>query len=438
MKPKTFALAALGAAVALVLPAGSTLLAAEQFIPMLVYRTGPYAPSGTPVADGLRDYFILLNKRDGGINGVTITYEECETQYNTKLGVECYEKLKNKGPTGASIIDPYSTGITYQLIPKAPVDKIPIHSMGYGRTAAGDGRVFKWAFTAPTSYWSQASAFIKYIGQQEGGMDRLKGKKIAHVFHNSAYGKEANPTLELLAKKYGYQLELFPVDHPGLEQKATWLQIRRYRPDWIFMSGWGVMNSVAIKEAAAIKFPMDHFVGNWWSGSESDVLPAGAAAKGYKSATFTGVGTNYEVHKEILKYVYNGDMAKAKENHFGEVLYNRGIMNAVYNTEAIRTAMAKFGNKSMTGEQVRWGLENLNLTAEKLAKLGLKDFTRPIKITCADHEGSGPVIFQQWDGAKWKIVSDWFTPMRDIVRPMIEKAAADYAKEHNITPRSCK
>ena len=199
MKAKSLALATLGAVIALSMPVSKPLLAAEQFVPMLVYRTGPYAPSGTPVANGLRDYFELLNKRDGGVNGVTITYEECETQYNTKLGVECYEKLKNKGPTGASVINPYSTGITYQLIPKAPVDKIPIHSMGYGRTAAGDGRVFKWAFTAPTSYWSQASAFIKYVGSEEGGMDKLKGKKIAHVFHNSAYGKEANPTLELLS-----------------------------------------------------------------------------------------------------------------------------------------------------------------------------------------------------------------------------------------------
>jgi len=437
MKPRTLVLATLGTVVALSLPAAPKLQAAEQFIPMLVYRTGPYAPNGTPVANGFRDYYTLLNKRDGGINGVKAVFEECETQYNTKLGVECYEKLKNKGSTGASLINPYSTGITYQLIPKAPVDKIPIHSMGYGRTAAGDGRVFKWAFTAPTSYWSQASAFIKYVGKQEGGMDKLKGKKIAHVYHNSAYGKEANPTLELLSKKYGYDLKLLAVDHPGQEQKATWLQIRRYKPDWIFMSGWGVMNSVAIKEAAAIKFPMDHFVGNWWSGSESDVVPAGAAAKGYKSATFTGAGTNYPIHKEILKNLYGGDMAKAKENSFGEVLYNRGIMNAVYTTEAIRTAMKKFGDKPMTGEQVRWGLENLNLTEERLAELGLKGFAQPHKITCEDHEGSGPVIFQQWNGENWEVVSDWFTPMRDVIRPMIEKAAAAYAKEHNITPRKC-
>ena len=244
--------------------------------------------------------------------------------------------------------------------------------------------------------------------------------------------------MELLSKKYGYELKLLAVDHPGQEQKATWLQIRRYKPDWIYMSGWGVMNSVAIKEAAAVKFPMDRFVGNWWSGTESDVKPSGTGAKGYKSAAFHGAGPNYAVHKDIVKHLYGGDKAKAQDNNFGEVLYNRGIMNAVYTTEAIRTAMKKFGNKPITGEQARWGLENLNLTSKRLSELGLKDFAQPHKITCEDHEGSGPVIIQQWDGKKWTMISDWVKPMRDLVRPMIEKAAADYAKENNITPRSCK
>ena len=409
----------------------------EQFIPMLVYRTGPYAPSGIPVANGFRDYYTLVNKRDGGINGVKITFEECETQYNTKLGVECYEKLKNKGPTGASLINPFSTGITYQLIPKAPVDKVPILSMGYGRTAAADGRVFPWVFNFPATYWSQASGFINYVGQQEGGFDKLKGKKIVHVHHNSAYGKEANATLKVLADKYGYDLTLLAVDHPGQEQKATWLQIRRLRPDWIFMSGWGVMNQVAVKEAANIKFPMDHFIGNWWSGSDADVIPAGDGAIGYKSTAFHGAGPNWRVHKDIIKYVYDGDEAKAKDNNLGEVLYNRTLVNAMYGVEAIRTAMKKYGDKPMTGEQVRWGLENLDLTKRRLKKLGMKDMLRPLKVSCADHETGGPVIIQQWDGNQWNMVSDWIPTLRDVVRPMIEGAAADYATENNIELRDC-
>jgi len=414
-----------------------TAAAEEQFFPMLVYRTGPYAPSGIPVANGFRDYYTMVNARDGGINGVTITFEECETKYNTKLGVECYEKLKGKSPTGATLVNPYSTGITYQLIPKAPVDGVPILSMGYGRTAAADGRVFEWVFNFPTTYWSQASAFINYVGQQEGGMDKLKGMKIAHVYHNSAYGKEANPTLEALAKNFGYELIELAVDHPGQEQKATWLQIRRAKPDWVFMSGWGVMNSVAIKEAAGINYPMDHFVGNWWSGSDADVIPAGDGSKGYKSAALHGAGANWQVHKDIVKYVYGGDEAKAKENNIGEVLYNRAMLNAMFGVEAVRTAQAEFGNKAMAGQQVRWGLENLNITEARLKELGMEGFTLPVQVSCEDHETGGPIIIQQWDGSKWNMVSDWVPSMRDVVRPMVEAAAGAYAKENNITPRDC-
>jgi branched-chain amino acid transport system substrate-binding protein len=408
----------------------------EIVYPSLVYRTGPYAPNGVPFANGVRDYIALLNA-NGGVNGVKINLIECETGYKTDVGVECYEKLKGEGAAGAALINPLSTGITYQLIEKSWVDKVPILSMGYGRTSAADGRVFKWTFNFPTTYWSQASAVIEYIGQQEGGMDKLKGKKIAHVFHNSPYGKEANPTLELLADKYGYELILLPVDHPGQEQKATWLQIRRAKPDWIYMSGWGVMNQVAIKEAAAINYPMDRFIGNWWSSTDSDVLPAGDQAKGYKGAAMHGAGAGWPLHAEILETVYGGDEAKAKENLFGEVLYNRGVLNAVFSTEAMRTAMTKFGDKALNGEEVRWGLENLDLTAERLKELGLEDFTNPVKVTCEDHETSGPVRIQQWDGSKWSFVSDWIPPMQDVVRPMIEEAAATYAEEKDITPRKC-
>src|SRR5262250_2694327 len=127
------------AALAALILAAPTLAAAqpkEIYIPLLVYRTGPYAPSGIPIADGFVDYFTLVNERDGGINGVKLVWEECETQYDTKQGVECYERLKAKAPV---LVNPYSTAITYSLIPKAPVDKIVVFSMGYGMSATSDG-----------------------------------------------------------------------------------------------------------------------------------------------------------------------------------------------------------------------------------------------------------------------------------------------------------
>src|SRR5438034_7216119 len=106
-----------------------------------------------------------------------------------------------------------------------------------------------------------------------------------------------------------------------------------------FMSGWGVMNQVAVKEAAAIGFKMDHFIGNWWSSSDADVVPAGDGAKGYKGATFHAPGTNFKVHSEIVKHVYDKGKGAGKKEEMGSPLYNRGIVNAMFSAEAIRTAM---------------------------------------------------------------------------------------------------
>jgi branched-chain amino acid transport system substrate-binding protein len=411
----------------------------ELVIPATVYRTGPYAPNGIPFANGYGDYYRMLNERDGGIEGVKIKYLECETAYNTKQGVECYENTKSEGPSGALAYQPLSTGITYQLIPKASADKIPVFSMGYGRTSAANGKVFPYIFNFPATYWDQASVFVKYIGEKEGGMDKLKGKKIALVYHNSAYGKEPIRTLEELSKKHGFDLQLLAVDHPGQEQKATWLQVRREKPDWVMMWGWGVMNQVAIREAASIRFPMDRFIGVWWSGSENDVLPAGEAAHGYLSGAFHAAGDNFRAHDDIKRHVYDKGNGGGDRDRIGEVLYNRGLVAAMWTAEAIRTAMRIHNIKEVTGEHVRDGFEALNVDAKRLAVLGLEGFTYPVKITCENHQGPGKVAIQQWDAKekKWNFASDFYTPDTDVVGKLIAEDSANYAAENNITPRTC-
>src|SRR6266567_8160029 len=75
--------------------------AGEQFIPVLSIRQGALRFLGIPLANGFIDYLTLLNARDGGINGVLLVWEECETAFDVPRGVECYERLKTKGPTGA-------------------------------------------------------------------------------------------------------------------------------------------------------------------------------------------------------------------------------------------------------------------------------------------------------------------------------------------------
>ncbi|MDP2855244.1 MAG: ABC transporter substrate-binding protein [Smithellaceae bacterium] len=413
--------------------------AAEQFFPMLIYRTGPYAAGGTGFYGGLEDYYALLNKRDGGVGGVKLTWEECETAYNADRGVECYERLKNNGG-GATIVQPMSTPITYRLIERATADKIPVMTMGYGRTDASDGRVFPYVFPIVTNYWSQNTAKIKYIALKEGGLDKLKGKKIAHLYHDSGYGKETIPILDLQALKYGFEVQHFPVPPPGLDQKATWLQIARlFKPDWVILRGWGVMNPTALKEAARVGFPANRIVGVWWSGAEEDVIPAGSAAVGFVAAGFHPSGSDFPVIREILDVVYGAGEGNISPQRVGTIYYNRGIIAGIITVEAMRLAQKKFGpGKRITGEQMRWGMENLNIKADAIKALGAEGLMSPIKVSCFDHEGGGAVKFQEWDGKKWNIVTDWIETDQSIVRPLIESSAAAYALEKGISVRGGK
>ncbi|MBI1395760.1 MAG: ABC transporter substrate-binding protein [Betaproteobacteria bacterium] len=422
----------------LTLAAGSLTAVAQQagtqFVGITGYRVGPYGANGAAFFGGFTDYLQLVNARDGGINGVKLSWEECETEYNTAKGVECYERLKARADTGPTAIHPMSTGITYALLDKAPADQVPLITFGYGRTDATDGRVFPWVFPLMSNYWDAATAIIKFIADKEGGEGGLKGKKIVLLYHDSAYGKEPHAVLEAEAKRRGFDLEMIPVPHPGNEQQSQWLQIRRIRPDWVILWGWGVMNATAIQTAQKVGFPRDRMVGNWWAGSEIDTEAAGPAAKGYYAASLNLAGKKFPVVQDIEKIVYGKLNVGGDPKLIGTVLWNRGVAAAMFTLEAVRTAQAKYGKKPMNGAQVRWGLEHLDLSAKRLQKLGFGAMLPPIKVSCENHGGSGEVRFQQWDGSAWQAASDWMKGDSALVHRMIEESAAKYAAEKGIKP----
>jgi branched-chain amino acid transport system substrate-binding protein len=426
---------ALGLAVATATSAAIAAAQAEDgiYIPLMSYRTGPYSGAGIAIFNGISDYLNMLNERDGGIGGARLIVEECETGYDTKKGVECYDATKGKNPV---ISTPYSTGITLQLIPKAAVDKIPLLSMAYGLSASADGNDFPWIFNPPATYWDGASAFVRHVADVEGGFDKLKGKTIGLVHLDAPYGKEPIPLLQALAKDYGFELKLYPVPPSQMQnQTSLWLDVRRDRPDWIYMQGWGAMNPTALKEAAKVGFPMNRFVGVWWAGGEDDVRPAGEGAKGYSSLNFTRVGKDFPAIQDILKYVVDKGKGQSQKDKVGENLYNRGVMNAVLIAEAIRGAQRLTGKKQVSGEDVRRGMETLNITEARWKELGLGNFAAPIHLSCADHNGHNGIFLVEWDGTKWKTASGWIDPLRDKVMPLIDSAANSYVAGNTGWPK---
>lgn len=396
------------------------------YVPLFSYRTGPFAGSGIPIANGMSDYLTMLNERDGGIGGVKIVVEECETGYNTQKGVECYELVKPKNPV---VLNPYSTGITLQVIPKASADRIPVLSMAYGLSAAAEGKTFPWIFNPPATYWDGASAIVKDIANREGGLENLKGKKIGYIFLDAGYGREPIPLMEQLSKDYGFTLTQYPVPATEMQnQSSQWLNVRRDRPDYMIMWGWGAMNPTAVKEATKIRYPMDRFYGVWWSGGNDDAAAGGMDAKGYRTLNFHGVGTDFPVIADIKKYVVDAGKSQVDPAKFADNLYNRGVYNSMLIAEAIRRAQQLTGKKVVNAEDVRAGFEALDIDAARIAEMGMTDFMAPLKLSCEDHNGHNDVYVVEWDGTTWQRATDWFSPMVDVVQPLLVAAAEEYVK----------
>lgn len=397
-----------------------TALAQELYAPNLAYRTGPFAATGIPLMNGQADYMTMLNKRDGGIGGIAINAEECETGYSTEKGVECYEKTKGT----AIVTQPWSTGITLQVLPKTNVDMIPILAPGYGFSPMMDGKTFQWSFNTPAGYWDAADMIIQYLESQGS----LNGKKIAFLHLDHPFGKEPIPILEQLAAAKGFSMVPIPVGLKEMQnQSAQWLQIRRERPDYVVMWGWGAMNAGAITEAVKTKFPMENFLGVWWSGHDADLALVGADGKGYKSISWSFPNPDAPVMQDIKTHVIDAGLSKTDATEMTGVFYSRGIVISAILAEGIRVAQAQYGTAQINAEQLRWGLENLDMTAARIDELGLTGMVPPFKTSCADHTGHSGGWMLEWDGEKFVKVSDLLTADVDSYRALAAEKAKEYA-----------
>ncbi len=425
----------LTAIVAAGIMAGTPALAEDVLhVPNLSYRTGPFAATGIPLMNGQRDYMALINERDGGVNGVKIAYEECETGYNTEKGVECYEKTKGE----AIVTQPWSTGITLQVLPKSNVDQRAILAPGYGFSPMSDGKTFQWAFNPPSSYWDGASMLLNYVSG--GNLDSLKGKKIVLLHLDHPYGKEPIPLLEDLAGKHGFTFLPIPVGLKEMQnQSAQWLQIRRENPDYVLMWGWGAMNAGAINEAVKTKFPMEKFFGIWWSSNDGDMASAAEGAKGYRAISWSVPVNDSPLMADVKKYVADAGKSDTPADQAGWVFYQRGMAISMFLVEGIKAAQANFNTKMVNAEQVRWGLENLKIDDAKLAELGMTGMVVPFSTSCADHTGHGGGWIIEWDGAKFNKASDLIMPDRAAIEPLEAAKAKEYADANQPWPtQECK
>jgi branched-chain amino acid transport system substrate-binding protein len=376
-------------------------------------RTGPTANVGTVLCPGYQDYIALVNSK-GGVEGYKIKVLEIDNEYKVPPAMEAHERFKKEGAVLEGL---YGTPQTAALNKKLEEDKILGTSPGFGTSPAADGKRFPYTFPIAASYWSQAGAAVAFAKEKLGD---LKGKKIAYIFYDNPAGKEPLPILEDLAKAEGFELRTFAVPAPGLEMGAQILDITgRYKPDFIIGHLFGRAPSVSIKELKGKGFPLSKVVSFVWGSAEADIIAAGgmAAAEGYSTIQFAGVGKDFPVIKDI-EAMYKAQGKTPPKEMDSTVLYNRGVLIAALHVEAVRNAIKAKGGAAPTSEEVKKGMEQVK-------GFTLGGLVPPMEITTADHEGGGWVQIWTVKGGKLVKVKDWFQGNR----PTIQKhLAADASK----------
>jgi branched-chain amino acid transport system substrate-binding protein len=373
-------------------------------------RTGATQTVGVYICPGYHDYIKLVNFR-GGVEGHKIKAIEIDHEYKVPQAMEAYERHKKEG---AVLIGLYGTPQTQALTAKLTEDRIPGTSPGFGSAAAADGNKFPYIFPIAATYWSQATAAVKFAGEQMGG---LKGKKIAYLFFDNPAGREPLPVLEDLAGKEGFQLKTFAVPPPGIEMGAQVLDIaQRFRADFVIAHLFGRAPSVSIKELKRVGYPLKKVVSFVWGSAEADIDAAGgfAAAEGYNAMEFAGVGSDFPVLNEI-RDMYKKEGKEPPKEMASTVYYNRGVLIAALHVEAIRNALKAKPGGNITGADVKAGFE-------KIKGFSLGGLVPPLEITVNDHEGGGWVQIYTVKGGKFVKATDWFKAYPDVIAKHVKAA----------------
>lgn len=393
------------------------------------FRGGPFAVDGEPLLDGLRDYFALVNARDGGLNGIPIAFDECETGFFADKGIECHEATRARSLVSL----PWSAEVEAALLPRAAADGRAVLAPGSGLSAVADGTVFGWAFNPPLSIAD--GAWIMLSTAAGGKLDALRGKTVALLRADSAFGREPLALLTALAARHGFTLLDEPVSaREQQDQAAQWQRIAAAAPAAILVWGQGPMNAGAFAGAERAGVPMARVVAGWWSGSEATLVAAGPAARGLRLVSWTAPVDDAPVLDDLRRALPN----RASASRESTLAYLRGLATGMIVTEAMRAAQLHFATRTIDAAQLRWGLEHLTIDAGRLDRLGMTGLVTPFATSCADHSGHGGAFVLEWTGERFTRVGGPVVADRAAVAPVEAEAARAFAAAHQPwTGNSC-
>ena len=373
--------------------------------------TGVYTFVSNEYNQGQQDYIKLVNAT-GGVNGHKIDVNVRDHGNEPQRGIELYNRAVEEG---AVLVDFLSTPVSRAMVPRVLEDEVVMITPLHGRGDASAGETFPYVFPMMATYWSQAAVLANYIEENMGG---LEGKKIAHVFIDSPFGREPLPILRALAERKGFEVKAFPYPSPGNEQSSTWSDVRRWGPDHVTIWGAGGGQPVSIRTAIRNGISPEDILSVVWL-ARTDMKQVGFdAATGVKRFAATATGRDTPVIQKIVDEVIDKGNGTGDEENVGNVYYNIGVATMAASVRAAERALEEHG-APLTGPKLKQGFEMIeDFNAEGLMP--------PITITGRDHQGGGYGRVSMWTGDGWEPQNDWTAAYQDIVREEIEKDAAKF------------
>ena len=373
--------------------------------------TGVYTFVSNEYNQGQQDYIKLINAT-GGVNGHPIELIVRDTGNEPQRGIEAYTRAVNEG---AVLVDFLSTPVSRAMVPRVLEDEVVMITALHGRGDASAGETFSYVFPMMATYWSQASVLAQYMEEE---MDGLEGKKIAHVFIDSPFGREPLPILSELAERKGFEVKAFPYPSPGNEQSSTWSDVRRWGPDYVTIWGAGGGQPVSIRTAIRNGISPEQIMSVVWL-ARTDMKQVGfEAATGVKRFEAVHTGPDTPVVQQIMTEVIEPGNGTGAEANVGTTYYNIGVATMAAAVEAARLALDEHG-APLTGAKLKGGFEMVkNFDANGLMP--------PITITAKDHQGGGYGRVSMWNGEEWEPQTDWSAAYQDIVWQEIEENAKEF------------
>jgi len=382
--------------------------AALDFTAVYTFLTDEYS-------EGQRDYLTLINDA-GGVDGHPVELNISDTGNEPQRGIEAYNRARDDG---AIMVDFLSTPVARAMVNRVLDDKIPMITVLHGRGDASDGETFPYVFPIMATYWAQAAVLVDHMNQEES----LEGKKIAHVYIDSPFGREPIPVLEKLSEKLGFELRTFPYASPGNEQSSTWSDVRRFKPDNVIIWGAGGAQAVSVRDGIRNGIAPEKIHSVVWL-AEADMESVGTdVAKGVRKFQVAASGTDSDMLKEVVEKVIDTGKGAGDKKNVGRTYYNIGMASMAIAVEAARLALDEHG-APLTGEKLAKGFELI------------KDFDAnglmaPVTFSAQDHQGGGLGRVVEWDGEQWAPLGDgeWHASFEDVVWDEIRAEAEKFRQE---------